>query len=408
MKTTFAVTAALVRLAASQSFDFNAILQAPSPSVTGPPLTAVGSQAVTFLTGSSLSASISSQLTVAAASVTGTSTVAVSTIKPTSSTLATAVRRRQATTTTSSTTACPTTPEDGTYCGFINPEDPCAIQPDGNGPKVTPDTVSAFQAYAPFHAMASAAPTTVGKYKQVFRDYNASTSANSYISLNTLSSYNVSQCAAYCDANALCTAFNIYIERDPSLNPTTNATYSAWNCPNPSSITNYKCTLWGSTIDNTTATNAGDWREQFQVVVVASNGYDKTNTTTPTVPCPGFSQPQTCGGKAINLGSLFTLGSQFFPGPYNPSVCQVYADQQAAINKKSAQAKGRSFYTPVNMFNAYMVTLNGKPQGTYCTLYDVPLSPLWAQWAGQWSSNKFFGCQTSYIYSRQTLDNGKC
>lgn len=35
------------------------------------------------------------------------------------------------TATTSSSTACPTVPEAGTYCGFINPEDPCAPQPDG-------------------------------------------------------------------------------------------------------------------------------------------------------------------------------------------------------------------------------------------------------------------------------------
>ena len=35
------------------------------------------------------------------------------------------------TATTSSSTSCPTTPEAGTYCGFINPEDPCAPQPDG-------------------------------------------------------------------------------------------------------------------------------------------------------------------------------------------------------------------------------------------------------------------------------------
>jgi len=35
------------------------------------------------------------------------------------------------TATTSSETSCPTEPEAGTYCGFINPEDPCAVQPDG-------------------------------------------------------------------------------------------------------------------------------------------------------------------------------------------------------------------------------------------------------------------------------------
>ena len=39
-----------------------------------------------------------------------------------------------ATRTTTAGQACVTQPEAGTYCGFINPEDPCAPQPDGYGP----------------------------------------------------------------------------------------------------------------------------------------------------------------------------------------------------------------------------------------------------------------------------------
>jgi hypothetical protein len=77
--------------------------------------------------------------------------------------------------------------------------------------------------------MASAAPPVVSAsaavaaasnvpmvYQQTFKDLNASSSANSYLGLYTLQSYDVAQCAAICDKVALCTAFNIYIERDPS------------------------------------------------------------------------------------------------------------------------------------------------------------------------------------------------
>lgn len=49
-----------------------------------------------------------------------------------------------ATSTTTANQPCPTTPEAGTYCGFINPLDPCAPQPDGYGPVPSPDTASAF------------------------------------------------------------------------------------------------------------------------------------------------------------------------------------------------------------------------------------------------------------------------
>lgn len=131
--------------------------------------------------------------------------------------------------------ACPTMPEEGTYCGFINPEDACAPQPGGYGPVPTPDTVDAFYSYAPFHSMASAAPTVVPssdktQYTQVFKDLNAAVSANSYIGLYTLTSYSAQDCAAKCDATDLCTSFNLYIERDPSLAPANNdnTTYTPW------------------------------------------------------------------------------------------------------------------------------------------------------------------------------------
>jgi hypothetical protein len=73
---------------------------------------------------------------------------------------------------------------------------------------------------APMAVSASAASPTVSNvpmiYQQTFRDLNASSSANSYIGLYTLQSYDVAKCAAICDRVSLCTAFNIYIERDPS------------------------------------------------------------------------------------------------------------------------------------------------------------------------------------------------
>jgi len=361
--------------------------------------------------------------------------------------------------TSSSTTACPTTPEDGTYCGFINPEDPCAPQPDGYGPKVTPDTASAFLAYPPFHSMASAAPTVVASnnlasgsgnaYLQTFKDLNASSSANSYLGLYTLTSYNVSACAAHCDSTNLCTSFNIYIERDPSQNPTKNdstaPTVWGYYCPNPSSITNYKCTLWGSNLDASTATNQGDYREDFQVVVTGSNGYDSTNTTLPpnvvdntnstssatsvalssATPAkssstsssavasatassgPTWTSPKTCGGKAINAPNYW-MGSKFYPGPFNPQVCADYAAYQHLLNKKAAIAAGQSYFTPCNSFNAYYLHKNNIPYGTYCALYDASISTSYATYTGGWSGSDKYDCRQSYQYTRQTLDQGRC
>lgn len=327
--------------------------------------------------------------------------------------------------TTSSTSACVTTPEDGTYCGFLNPEDPCAPQPDGYGPVPTPDTVSAFYAYAPFHSMASAAPTsipaavcsgTAQAYQQTFRDLNASSSAQSYIGLYTLKTYDAAQCAAYCDGTALCTAFNIYIERDPSVAPCNNdstaPTVWGYNCPNPASMTSYKCSLWGSNLDASTATNAGQMRESFQVVITGSNGYDKTNVTTPSVTGTtssgnAWGSGTNCGSKAINAPNYW-MGSKFIPGPFNPQLCADFALSQNSINKAQAVAAGHSSYTPCNMFNAYYIHKNNKPAGTYCALYDTDVSTKYATYSGATSGSDRFDCKQSFKFTLKVQDSGKC
>lgn len=297
------------------------------------------------------------------------------------------------TTTTSSTSACPTTPEAGTYCGFINPEDPCAPQPDGYGPKVTPDTVNAFYAYAPFHTMSENAVTPAG-YVQTFKDLNASSSANSYLGLQTLTTYSPLSCSQWCDNTTLCTGFNLYIERDPSLNPSDN-------CTNVSSITNYKCTLWGSGVSASTATNTGGWRNSFQVVIVGSNGYEKSNTTTPATPS-GWTNPQNCSSHAHNHAST-CVGTKFFPGPYNPAVCASYASAQNSYNARTfpSWASWLSYlYNPVkcNFFNAYMLKKDGRAAGTYCSLYAKQYNPSDASYIPGWNAGSYWGVETSWSF----------
>jgi hypothetical protein len=113
--------------------------------------------------------------------------------------------------------------------------------------------------------MASNAPTPDG-YTQVFVNLKGSLSASNYMGLTTLTSFDTLTCASLCDRASGCQAFNMYIERDPSLGP------NAQNCPNPPSTTNYKCTLWGAPVSAGEATNTGQWRDSFQVVITASNG----------------------------------------------------------------------------------------------------------------------------------------
>lgn len=153
---------------------------------------------------------------------------------------------------------------------------------------MTPDTPEAFSEYAPFHDAATRAPINVASsqsghvYTQTFNDLDAAVITTSYISVYDLHTYDVQGCAQYCDNTTACESFNIYVERDPSQNPSSSVSSAptVWGyiCPNPKSITNYKCALWGTSISAAEATNQGQMKEDFEVVVTGSNGYNKAST----------------------------------------------------------------------------------------------------------------------------------
>ncbi|RMY03381.1 hypothetical protein D0867_10711 [Hortaea werneckii] len=446
-----AAAAAVVSIAfaspAPQQLDFAALETAPAVASGPSALDEDGIQSATLFTSFTLTAATTAPATTSVAATpapqrrdlnerdcAAPSAIVTSAYSPYYPALATSYTTDPALTgTTTAGQACPTTPEDGTYCGFINPEDPCAPQRTAAPTKIP--------------------STECTEYTQVFKDLDGSVSAQSYMGLYTLDSYDPALCAAKCDAAELCTSFNIYAERDPSLNPSANdsTAYTVWGywCPNPPSMTSFKCTLWGSNIDASVATNMGQYREQFHVVITASNGYDKTdvtvppevtqNITTPAVPSttssssssstststsqptttaksstlttktsttststkaptstakPGhpWSKPTNCNGKAINA-SKYWLGSRFFPGPFNPQVCSDYALAQNALNK----AKGVN--QQCQMFNAYYLHKNGVPYGTYCGLYNSRLDTSFATYKGGKAGKDSYDCKNSWTYS---------
>ncbi|GKT46303.1 uncharacterized protein ColSpa_06484 [Colletotrichum spaethianum] len=442
----------------TQPIDFDAILSATAPSFTGPPVTATGqtgvynaaaasSIAAVAATGvasasaassivardilekrnfcffgycigspgsTSTSCTTSSTKAVTSTSCTTSSTKAVTVTATTSSvtktTASVAITSSAATITTApstctpvswtntnsftTATTCSAPYEVGTYCGFINPEDPCAVQPDGNGPHVEPDTVEAFEAYEEFHQDALTAKTPTG-YASTFKDLNASVNANSYLGLYTLKSYDVAQCASLCDSTNLCTGINIYVERDPSINP------AGCSCTNPASISNYKCTLWGSGVDKAAAVNYGEWRDGFQVVIAGSNGYEKTNTTTPTTPS-GWTNPQNCSSVVHNHPTT-CMGQKFFPGPFDINVCASYAASQNTKNSKSlGLASWASWfgYSPLrcNFFNAFMIKENGIAKGTYCSLFTQQYAPSAATYKPNFSGGISWGVESSWSF----------
>ena len=169
--------------------------------------------------------------------------------------------------------------------------------------------------------------------------------------------------------------------------------------------TNYKCALWGSSISKDTATNVGQYRQNFHVVIAASNGYDKTPAVLPDVPA-GFTFTANITTQAVTLAGSFSLGSEFFAGPFDPSLCGFYATAQTSANKAYAQSKGLKSYQPCNSFNAYTVYKSGFAWGTYCTLFNKQVDASFAGNVTATSGGFTYTVGGSYIYSLTQQDPG--
>jgi hypothetical protein len=189
-----------------------------------------------------------------------------------------------------------------------------------------------------------------------FKNLKDAVNANSYMGLYTLKTYDTIKCQQLCDAANLCTAFNMYFERDPTVDP-------GDACPNPPSFTNIKCTLWGSGVTTEAAVNAGQYRNQFQVVIAGSNGYTKN---LPPAAQSGFDGPAGLGG-AINAplnaaGKNTYIGVKYFPGVYDAGKCAAACQANTGYNHRHPRSDGT--YDACNFFNAYLISVNNVPDGT--------------------------------------------
>ncbi|KAI9891390.1 MAG: hypothetical protein M1814_002709 [Vezdaea aestivalis] len=268
--------------------------------------------------------------------------------------------------------------------------DPCAPQPSSASPPTgAVDSAVNFLA-EPNYATVATAAGAVGAYTKVFNNLQASINQDGFLRLKTLDSYDVSACAALCDSTTKCQAFNIYVERDPSLAP-------ADACPDPAAVTNVKCTLYGLPIAAATALNKGQYRRQFQVVIAGSNGYNKP----PVVQTiPGFG-PGTALPAAINAPSLngkdTYMGTKSFKGPFDATQCAVACQTQTDYESRHPAPDGS--YKTCSFFNAYVLFKNDIPQTTVCSFYTNTWAASYATNNGQYRGNDHYTIADSVIYS---------
>jgi hypothetical protein len=228
----------------------------------------------------------------------------------------------------------------------------CSKQPTiKNTYNVDVSTSDAFKADANIADQATGAKTPTGYY-QNFANKQSANSALNYKGYYVVPSatYDVQWCANKCDAMAGCFSFNIYFERDPTVDP-------GANCPDPEAFANIKCSFWGTGLDEKTLTNPGQWREKFWVQIAGSNAYTSYKLDGPVA---GWTGPQKLGNAALNAplydcqNRWSYLGYKLLQaGSVDPSLCAAVCDAQTKYNADHPTATDPY---PCNAFGSYILT----------------------------------------------------
>ncbi|KAI9656445.1 MAG: hypothetical protein M1829_000404 [Trizodia sp. TS-e1964] len=363
MRTTFLLSALAAGVlaaprAAPQDIDFEDMVEsAPTPTLLGPDVTALSESAVPTSSGL-LSAAL------AAPAITPAAVDSTSSEPPTAEGK---IRRRGG---------------------------DCSVQPAGAGPgpssSTYADTPQDWLAYPYFASLANNAAVPSG-YSLVFKNSQASLQQAGYMGLHTLSAYDPALCASYCDSAAGCQSFDLYIERDPTVDP-------GVGCENPTSLTNYKCTLYGAPISAAAATNGGEYRgddpNKFHVVITGSNGY--TKFAPPTI--PGFTGPEALN-CAINAPDSY-MGYKFFSGDlpnFNVTMCSEACKSQTAYNSRHPAPDGS--YQKCTFFNAYALLKNNVYSGITCSLYGRGFGKPYNNNCGQTRGSDHYTVVESFGYN---------
>jgi len=234
-------------------------------------------------------------------------------------------------------------------------------------------------------------------YTSIFSGLSAAVSNSAYLGYRELSQYNVTQCTALCDALSACQSVNLFFERAPVINP-------GVGCENPPSATIIRCSLWGVAINSTMATNVGQWRSNFMVVITGSIAFLK-NTPPPnaanyvTTPLAGLVDVNT-------LNTLSYINSTFYPGAWAPLQCTTLCTAFTAFNRNASLAIGKATYVPCNFVNAAIVSVNGVAQGTYCSMYTTANVTSSATTTTATYNSTPWTITYSYGYSLATVDGG--
>ncbi|KAF4554225.1 Hypothetical protein D9617_5g071020 [Elsinoe fawcettii] len=275
----------------------------------------------------------------------------------------------------------------------------CATQQIQYNYTPTPNTPNGFLVDTSILNQATGALAPAG-YTTNFTGQYGSMFSNIYLGYSQLSSYSPATCGAICDSVSSCKSFNLYFERDPTVNP------APGSCPNPTAAVSVRCALWGSQIVANQARNVGEWRTDFMVVISGSNGYAK-NTAPAAI--SGYTGPSALAGL-VNVNTLngksVVAGSGYYPGAYDPSQCSALCASTTNSNKAAAAASGSSTYAACNYVNAAILSVGGVAQGTYCALYTTADVSSYATLYTSKYNGVSYDITYSYGYALNNVDSG--
>ncbi|KAF4306924.1 hypothetical protein GTA08_BOTSDO05634 [Botryosphaeria dothidea] len=280
----------------------------------------------------------------------------------------------------------------------VEKRDACPTIYTGYGPVVT-SAPSDWVSDAALTAPAATATTPQGYVAAAnFNNLQGSVQEMGYLTVKTLEEYSPKKCADFCDAEALCMGFNIYFERDPATDTGCAAD------KNPDSITTIGCTLYAYHVAASKATNTGQWRDNFHVVITGSNGYNKQDTklSNPTMTSiSGFKAPQDFGVAAVNAPKYNDFDSYItyttYTDAYDPRICAKACQAQTKYDKEHPASDGT--YKACNYFVAYAMAKNEEPQGLFCAMYVLPWNSTYAVNTGYYYGSDHYTIYNSLAYT---------
>jgi hypothetical protein len=158
--------------------------------------------------------------------------------------------------------------------------------------------------------------------------------------------------------------------------------------------------LWGTVITPETATNTGQYRNNFHVVIAGSNGYIRSPSSADSV--SGYTGTYV-GNAAVNAPldcnghSTYITYKEFSNGqPFSAARCAAACETETQYNIQHLDSR-----SICRFFNTYLLLKNGVPQGQICSLYNTtwPATPAILSNTGQYSGNDHYTIANSEIYS---------